>query len=385
MHPSPPPAFLPSLPVGFRRLHPVPFVNYQLNRFVALGQADPDVLVKATRGLRRFADLADALDGCATRASQEGALGPAFGYARGAEFFTDARTPERRLRYTRARACFDALHADTPLTRTALSYGGGALPVYRMAPSAPSAGVVLVHGGFDSLIEEFFPIWGRIAAAGFEVYAFEGPGQGGARTLHGLPFDHDWERPVAAVLDHAGASRASLVGISMGGYWALRAAAFEPRIERVVSWPPVYDWLHQIPRFARRLLGVLLRFRALMNLGIAIRMRLFPVLEHAVRHAMYLCDGEEPMDAVDWMLGMNAAHLHSDRVSQDVLLLVGESDAFQPPRLAALQADALTGARRVQARTFTRAEHADSHCQMGNLGLATEVVVHWLHTGEVLA
>ena len=40
-----------------------------------------------------------------------------------------------------------------------------------------------MHGGFDSLIEEFYVIWQRVAAAGFEVIAFEGPGQGGARTM----------------------------------------------------------------------------------------------------------------------------------------------------------------------------------------------------------
>jgi alpha-beta hydrolase superfamily lysophospholipase len=60
----------------------------------------------------------------------------------------------------------------------------------------PSRGTVLLHGGFDSLIEEFFAIWQRIAAAGFDVIAFEGPGQGGARALGGLTFDHDWEKPV---------------------------------------------------------------------------------------------------------------------------------------------------------------------------------------------
>jgi pimeloyl-ACP methyl ester carboxylesterase len=106
---------------------------------------------------------------------------------------------------------------------------------------------VLLHGGFDSLIEEFYAIWQRIAAAGFDVIAFEGPGQGGARALGGLTFDHDWEKPVGAVLDHFGLESAALVGISTGGYWAVRAAAREARIDRVGCWPPVYDWLYRLP------------------------------------------------------------------------------------------------------------------------------------------
>jgi pimeloyl-ACP methyl ester carboxylesterase len=85
-----------------------------------------------------------------------------------------------------------------------------------------------VHGGFDSLIEEFVGIWQRIAAAGFDVIAFDGPGQGGARRIGGLPFDHDWEKPVGAVLDHFDVESAGLVGISMGGYWGLRAARSTP-------------------------------------------------------------------------------------------------------------------------------------------------------------
>jgi pimeloyl-ACP methyl ester carboxylesterase len=67
------------------------------------------------------------------------------------------------------------------------------------------------------------------------VIAFEGSGQGVARALAGLTFDHDWEKPVNAVLDHLDIESAALIGISMGGYWALRAASRERRITKVVA------------------------------------------------------------------------------------------------------------------------------------------------------
>ena len=108
------------------------------------------------------------------------------------------------------------------------------------------------------------------------------------------------------------------------------------------------------------------------------RTRLIPTLKHVVDQALYISGGEEPMDAVDWFLGMNAQHLHSERVTQDVLLMVGEHDAFQPPALARAQQAALTGARSVTVRTFTGAESADQHCQMGNLELACQVLTGWL-------
>jgi hypothetical protein len=65
-------------------------------------------------------------------------------------------------------------------------------------------------------------------------------------------------------------------------------------------------------------------------------------------------------------------------VSQDVLLLCGEHDSFQPPALTAAQAQALTAARSVTVRMFTAGEDADQHCQMGNLDLACRVLTGWL-------
>ena len=80
---------------------------------------------------------------------------------------------------------------------------------------------------------------------------------------------------------------------------------------------------------------------------------------------------------------MNREHISSERITQDVLILAGEADTFQPLSLANAQREALVNASRVQQRVFTRAEHAESHCQMGNIGLASQVLCAWLQTGEV--
>jgi pimeloyl-ACP methyl ester carboxylesterase len=265
--------------------------------------------------------------------------------------------------------------------REEIPYRGSFLTSYRLsAVGRAPAGTVLLHGGFDSVIEEFLGIWLRIAAAGFDVVAFEGPGQGASRAVGALVSEHAWEKPVGAVLDHHGVERAALVGISMGGWWALRAAGREPRIDRVVAWPAVYDWLHRVPPGVRGAARVMLRQRGFMRWNVRVRTQLVPTLRHIVEQAQYLVDSDDPMDAVDWFLGMNADDLGSDRVTQDVLLLCGEHDAFQPPKLTRAQAAALTSARSVTVRTFTEAEHADQHCQMGNLALACDVVTDWLQT-----
>jgi pimeloyl-ACP methyl ester carboxylesterase len=367
------------LPVGFRAFHRNAFINYQLNRAHSLGYAERDELDASARAIRGLDDCAEVFTARAERAEAEGRLRNATSYLRVAEFFTPKRSGAGVPIYRRYRDLFDRAFRDGGAVRHEVPYGGATLPAYRLpAAGSSSRGTVLLHGGFDSLIEEFYAIWERIAASGFDVIAYEGPGQGGARALGGLTFDHDWEKPVAAVLDHFAVDRAAIVGISMGGYWALRAAGREPRIDRVVSWPPVYDWLYQLPGPVRAVARRMFRFRRFMNWSIRLRARLFPVLRYVVDQTLYLVNGHEPMEVADWFLGMNAEHLASDRVTQDVLLLCGEHDAFQPAVLTRRQAEALTSARSVQVRTFTTAEQADTHCQMGNLDLACRAVTTWL-------
>jgi len=77
-------------------------------------------------------------------------------------------------------------------------------------------------------------------------------------------------------------------------------------------------------------------------------------------------------------MGMNKDHLHSELVTQDVLLAGGEYDAFQPPMLIEKQRKALVNARSVTVHVFTKAEHADQHCQIGNVGLALQVMLDWM-------
>lgn len=370
---------LVALPVGFERFHRRDFINYQLNRAYALGFADRHELVDAAAHVRSAADCVTVFEAISIQAAAEARARQAAGYERLAEFFTPPRSVEKSNRYRRYRELFDTAFADAAIVRHEVPYAGAALPAYSLpAAGTPTGDAVLLHGGFDSLIEEFFPICQRIAAAGFAVIAFEGPGQGGARTLNGLTFDHDWEKPVGAVLDYFRLDRAALVGISMGGYWALRAAGRDPRIHSVVAWPPVYDWLYRLPPALRRPVRAMVRHRRFMRWSVRIRARLFPTLRVVVNQVLYMLDSDDPADAAEWFLGMNAEHLGSGGVKQDVLLMCGEHDAFQPPALARAQAQALTAARTVTTRIFNRAEQADQHCQMGNLELACEVLTTWL-------
>ena len=109
-----------------------------------------------------------------SRAEIEGRLCNATSYQRIAEFFTPGCSGEKLARYRRYRDLFDSAFA---VPRHEVPYRGSSIPAYLL----PATGEVKRA------------IWQRIAAAGFDVIAFEGPGHGGARRLAGLTFDHDWE------------------------------------------------------------------------------------------------------------------------------------------------------------------------------------------------
>ncbi|MGW6979286.1 alpha/beta hydrolase family protein [Streptomyces sp. NPDC054932] len=103
-------------------------------------------------------------------------------------------------------------------------------------------GTVVVVPGLDSAKEEFLDLVSALLARGLAVFAMDGPGQGVlAATTTFVP---DYERVVGRVVDALGVARIGLVGLSLGGYFAARAAALEPRVAAVatVSGPLRLDW-----------------------------------------------------------------------------------------------------------------------------------------------
>ena len=166
----------------------------------------------------------------------------------------------------------------------------------------------------------------------------------------------------------------------MGGWLCFRAAPYEPRIHRVIALSIAFDYL-QIPSLPVRLLvKILLQSRGLMNYLARLKMRGNFQERWGINNLMYITKTRTPMDATDILLQFNEHNLHSELVTQDVLILTGAKDHFIPLKMHYKQVSALRNAKSVTARIFSEKDHAGNHCQVGNIGLALDVMESWLES-----
>lgn len=116
----------------------------------------------------------------------------------------------------------------------------------RRPPGATRSPLVLLLPGLDSAKEEFFHWECVFLARGMATFSLDGPGQGETGFL--MPIRHDYEVAVSAALDALATrpdldlDRVGAAGVSLGGYYAPRAAAFEPRLRAVAAIGGPYNW-----------------------------------------------------------------------------------------------------------------------------------------------
>jgi pimeloyl-ACP methyl ester carboxylesterase len=117
--------------------------------------------------------------------------------------------------------------------------GGTAYANLRRPPGAELSPYVVLIPGLDSTKEEFFYFEQGFLDRGVATISLDGPGQG--ETGLTLPIRPDYEAGLTPLLDALAGrtdldhSRIGVCGVSLGGYYAPRAAAFEPRVRAVVG------------------------------------------------------------------------------------------------------------------------------------------------------
>jgi pimeloyl-ACP methyl ester carboxylesterase len=330
---------------------------------------------------------ADASDAGRTRTAGRASL-RAHTYYRTAEFFLAPDDERRPTTYERSRETFraglDAL--DVPVERLAVPYEDTTLPGYLFVPDGregPRPTVVCL-GGFDSLGEELYFLCGvpEALARGYAVVLFEGPGQGAPLRERGLTARPDWEHVVGPVLDaleprsEVDADRLALVGVSFGGYYAPRAAAYDDRVAACVAFDHMHDlWrasAADAPRLAR---AMLYAPDALVNRLAGLGERLSADSRWLMGNSRWVFGIET---AADLQRTLREYSLTDDAEAIDcpTLVLAGEDDHLVPVGLAEEFVDLL--GERGSLRVFATEEGAAEHCQVGNLTLATDTVYDWL-------
>ena len=365
---------------GWRELHPDVSLNFQLNRWAAYGGEawlrDVEPILPRLLGYDAWRDEFVRLGEAAER---EGRLYIAGLHFRSAEFFmleSDARKQPTRLRLLpQLREPFEGTY-----TTHAVPFGNLSLTAYRFGKPR-SRGTIVLFGGFDSYVEELFPMLCEFARRGHDIVAFDGPGQGGMLEDQHVPMTADWHLPVAAVLDALGLDDVTLIGVSLGGCLAIRAAAFERRVQRVVAYDVMTDLheclTHQLPQAVRPMLGTLEHMGTLMDALIKIASTQRAVIEWGLQQAMRVFGVRTPHEAFQAACAYRTDDV-SSRVTQDVLLLAGAEDHYVPLEQLWAQARTLTHARSLTARVFTRQEQGQAHCQIGNIPLAIDVMCRWI-------
>lgn len=174
-------------------------------------------------------------------------------YYRTAEFFLHGNPEDVRIRETWELSRRTFRHALPMLESHAelisIPYEETELPGYLYLAGSEPGPVLVVHGGYDSTAEElYFEVVVSALQRGYHCLVFEGPGQGAVIREQGLPFRHDWENVVTPVINYLltrneiDPAKIALMGVSLGGLLAPRAAAFEHRLAACIANDGLYSF-----------------------------------------------------------------------------------------------------------------------------------------------
>jgi alpha-beta hydrolase superfamily lysophospholipase len=277
---------------------------------------------------------------------------------------------------------------DFAFESVSIPYEGTTLPgyLYLVDDSGASRPTVIYNSGYDSTLEEsYFAIAAAALARGYNVLAFDGPGQGAALREQHLVFRPDWEAVITPVVDFAltrsdvDPSRISLFGYSMGGYLVARAAAFDTRIAALILDGGIYDFhaamAHALPPFMSDWIddgndaSAIPVMKMLMARDTQVRW--------ALRNGLWVM-GLDSLTDIPRVFRQYTLAGVADRITAAVLVLDADNDQFlsgQPKQAA----EAMVNAD-VTLVTLPESEGAGEHCHMGAMARAHQTIFDWLDT-----
>ena len=276
---------------------------------------------------------------------------------------------EKRASYLKALRCYQEglrrRHPDIEFVE--VPYENTTLPAYFVkAKAGGRAPTIVLFDGMDNCKEMSVLFAGlEFAQRGYNTLAIDGPGQGEALRARDIHARHDYEVAGTAAYEYVAArvnvdsARVAVMGYSFGGYYAPRAAAFEPRFAACVAlgalhWD-VYAWQSEMRRRAAASPGTIAQsnFQFRWILGAA--------------------DDDEALERAKRFTLEGVA----SRVKCPFLVLRGEHDRIVPVQ-AAHDLYAAIGSTNKTIRIFTVGETGAEHCQVDNRQAGIDYVGDWL-------
>jgi alpha-beta hydrolase superfamily lysophospholipase len=275
-------------------------------------------------------------------------------YMRGVQCFRDAAKYIRRPGIE---------HVEIP-------YDGTSLPaVFVRAETKNAAGkapAVVFFDGLDVTKEiQYFKGVADLAARGIACLIVDGPGNGESIRFRNLYLRPDTEHYATPVFDYLAErtevdpERIGVMAISLGGYYAPRAAAFEKRFACCIAWGAQWDyqkvWLDRFERLARAET---------------------PSLSVAHQHIAWVLNANS-QDQVIKRLEPFKLDGVVEKISCPFLMLHGEGDEQIPLSEAQKCFDAV-GSKQKTIKIFTRDEGGYHHCQIDNQSICSAYMWDWL-------
>ena len=275
--------------------------------------------------------------------------------------------PGRAATFAKARAAFDKAmrYAKENCERVEIPIDGGIMPaLYTRAAGDGPHPVVVYCNGLDSCKELLF--WSRLpqalAARGISCLCVDQPGTGETLRLQGLPatpHSEQWASKAVDWLEQRGdvdPQRIGMTGISLGGHYAPRAVAFEPRFASGAVWGANHNWAEvQQKRLKREGEN--------------------PV-PHYWAHVMWVFGAS---DMEDFHAKSADMHLNGvmERIAVPFLVTHGAEDRQIPVDHAHQSYDQLTSSPRREIKIFTAREGGVEHVGADNMSFGRDYIADW--------
>lgn len=289
-------------------------------------------------------------------------------------FFTAERMashhgPDRMPIYHRMLDCFrrGVTLRGEPVEFVEVPFQGHMLPALFFRAPGPGPHPAMIHfDGFDVTKEwmHLSRMPHELALRGISTLMVDHPGIGGALRLLGLPTSSRTEEWATASMDwlerrpDVDATRVGVVAMSLGGYYAPRAAAFERRLACCVAWGARWD-------------NALSHGRILADPNAA------RSVSGWVDHAKWVY-GSEDLDVVRARIAEMTLDGVAEHITCPLLVVHGENDRQVPTDQAERTIAAAVNSPRRDLRVFTREEGGAEHVQGDLFSVAVDHMADWI-------